>query len=745
MVDRVASPESGGLCPLQLSSNELDIILKIERHAKGIEDRPKHSKEAVWPIAQTRHERVILLDGDRGSGKTSLMWTLIERWNPNTFDSKKLQKRYEQRAKEAKKDGDSVQALGAPPENIRVLSMLDFDPLPPSMPVVAGMVQAWRPLAEELVKRLRTVRTQDLDDETVVDHWQNLFRTAAAGWGKLGERKTLIDQILDQEEQIGDWATLGAEWQKFITRIVAAGKLLPQDDPYRLSDETVFVIMIDDCDLQVERIQEILPAIRLLYDSNVLFIVSADRKHMLDMLELDYLGRQNFLSNRQIRENPFKQNDRWARALAEASFEKVFPTRHRLRLPRLPLSEVLRYPSASTVSSDEETFGSLFDDWSWDYESGDGTVDGRRLPNTPDHLSSYLTTMSDVIEDLQIRLPIATYRTIKQSWDRLQQEDDANERVRQAVARLIGGSDFDEVIGTVNPTTSDSPVRVMFNRLGLLTAEFDEQLSTPFAADSKIQLSASPEFRLHKGGEDVDTNTSARPLVSAADEARRSQSIIAISLRDDSYNVDAPSMGWEIRQAVAWTFHRRPQQMNFSWPRIYHPSPLRLMSWAHDWRAVVSRARKFAPQDRRWVIAHAYISHQLKWTIDDFELPEMDTVPVRSDIEALIKDTPVDWWERVWAQLARPEIGLPIELQDFILTDDRVKDRKAAIQQERRQGITDALIAGGQALLSDGKENSARVRRTEDWFEQHLDHEGRSESPWATHIGLDDSAPVKRP
>lgn len=739
MAERIASPESGGLCPLQLSSNELDIILKIERHAKSIEERQKLSAEAVWPIGQTRHERVILLDGDRGSGKTSLLWTLIERWNSDTFKCKKLKQNYEQRAKDLEKGEEAVKALSKPPGNLKVLSMLDFDPLPPSMPVVAGMVQAWRPLAEELAKRLRIARPQGLDDESVVDHWQNLFRTAAAGWGKLGERKTLIDQILDQEEQIGDWATLGAEWQKFIAMMVAAGKQLPDDDPYHLDEKAVFVIMIDDCDLQVERMQEILPAIRLLYDSNVLFIVSADRKHMLDMLELDYLGRQNFLSNRQIRENPFKQNDRWARALAEASFEKVFPTRHRLRLPRLPLKEILSYPSASTVSSGEETFGSLFEHWSWDHESGEGTVGGRRLPSTPDHLSDYLANMSAAIEDLHIRLPIATYRTIKQSWDRLQQDDDRKERVRQAVARLIGGAEYDEVIGTVNPTTPDSPDRVTFNRLGLLTAEFDEQLSTPFAADSRIRLSASPEFHLHTSKQGADTNSSARPLVSAADEARRSQAIIAVSLREDSYNVDAPSIDWQIRQAIAWTYHQRPQPMIFSWPRIYHPSPLRLMSWARDWSAVVSRARTFAPPDRTWVIAYAYIGHQLKWTIDDYVIPKMEKVPKLSDIEALIKDTDVDWWERVWAQLARPEIGLPVELQEFILDDPRVKNRKATIQQERRQNITDALIAGGQALLSDGKENSERITRTEKWFEQHLDHgKGRSISPWAEYIGLGD-------
>ena len=53
--------------------------------------------------------------------------------------------------------------------------------------------------------------------------------------------------------------------------------------------------MIDDVDLQVKRIRELLPALRMLYHPNVFFIVAADRRHMVDMLELDFQGQQRGL------------------------------------------------------------------------------------------------------------------------------------------------------------------------------------------------------------------------------------------------------------------------------------------------------------------------------------------------------------------------------------------------------------------------------------------------------------------
>lgn len=721
----------GGIQPSLLSAHELGVMLKIEQHLKGLSPRPASATEEVWPVAERREDRVILLDGDRGAGKTSLMWAMVERWGVD-FHRSGLADAYGERA-ELLKMRDRAADLQAPPDNIRVLGILDFDPLPPSMPVVAGLVQSWRRLADKLSQDKMYV--DDDDDESVMDSWQNLFRKAAAGWGKLGERKTLIDQVLDQEEQIQDWQTLGLEWRSFVERIIKAGAA----EPYNLSSNTAFVIMIDDCDLQVERMREILPAIRLLYDHNVYFIVSADRSHMLDMLELDYLGQQNIIANRQIRENPLDEEDQWAKALAKASFEKVFPTYFRQRLPRLSLRDILAYPPVSAFDDERKRFSNVLERWSWDPDSGNAKFGENKLPQTPPRLSQYLSRMAVVVRKLSFHLPLATYRTTQQSWDSICSIADTDDRARHAVARILGGAEYDELVETTgSDKTATATRRIKYKQKGRLIARFNEQFSVPIGLDYRIDLSAGPEFQVLPPASrtigfvepPTDIRRSQR---SASAEVRRSQAILAVSLQEDSYNVQAPDMSWEMERALVWTFHYRPYFMDFSWPSLIHPSPLRLMSWSRDWDRVINAVRKLPKQDRARTIAYAWISYQLKWTGGLSGKIDLSITPTDDQFRKLLSQPA----PHAWVQLARPEIGLPLDLQNLIL-EDVPEDRKKEMRQERRQKITDALITGGQALLGDHAQVRERVIQIEQEFETQLDSESRT-SPWADKVGLTDS------
>lgn len=730
MVEKGSKDEFGGISPSLLSAHELEVMVQIERCLARTSERTSTPKEEVWPRAEKRDDRVILLDGDRGAGKTSLMWAMVERWSER-FKSSGLPNAYMDRAKRLDLSPELSGALSKPPENIRVLGILDFDPLPPSMPVVAGLVQSWRRIADKLSS---DKFHEDIEvDDTLMDSWQALFRKAAAGWGKLGERKTLIDQVLDQEEQIQDWQTLGAEWRAFVDKVIASGA----GDPFGFDRSTAFVIMIDDCDLQVERMREILPAIRLFHDHNVYFIVSADRSHMLDMLELDYLGQQNMMANRQIRKNPLAEEDRWARALAKASFEKVFPTVHRLRLPRLSLSEILDYPPVSDPEDDRTNFGDVLKLWEWDSESGNAQFNEKALPDTPADLSSYLSAMGATVKELSYHLPLATYRTTHQSWEKICAASDPGERTREAVARLLGGSEYDHLIGAAGlDRSAPASRRINFKQKGRLIARFDEQFSVPIGLDYRIDLSAEPFFEVlpravRSTFEDTSTDNSRQGLSPAA-EVRRSQAILAVSLQEDSFNVQTPQLRWEMERALVWTFHYRPYFMYFSWPTLIHPSPLRLMSWAREWDQVIDAIRRRPLKDRARLIAFAWMSCQLKWTgkrTDSFELPETAT---DGEFRSLLADSP----DLAWVPLARPEIGLPRDLQALLL-ENVPKDRMKEIRQERHQKITDALIAGGQALLGDHGQTRARVDQIEEEFETQLDPETR-ESVWAKTIRLHD-------
>jgi MoxR-like ATPase len=78
------------LAPSELAASEIQSLKKIERRIKEVQrvaKKARQEREGRPPLiylayADVRYQRVLLLDGDRGTGKTSLLVTLARRWNP---------------------------------------------------------------------------------------------------------------------------------------------------------------------------------------------------------------------------------------------------------------------------------------------------------------------------------------------------------------------------------------------------------------------------------------------------------------------------------------------------------------------------------------------------------------------------------------------------------------------------------------------------------------------------------------
>ncbi len=361
----------------QLSDDELLIIDGIEQRLGGaqntdLEEKP-HGRDLYLATTQNRHPRVLLLDGGRGTGKTSLLLTLVERWHrlASGKDNAKT-KAWNDRLKKLCKSVDEsvVERLKKGPNYISVVRILDFDPLPPEMPVIAGIVESWRLLAEKYDELSNLPEDYEgEEDGPLMDHWHRLFRMAAVGWSAVSNAKGLIEQVLDREDQVKDWQNLDKHWRSFVDKAIERGKRLKDLD--RLDKNPVFVIIVDDCDLEVGRIRELLPALRTLYHPRVFFLVAADQPHMIDMLTLDFFGRQSKLAwHRSATEAPaidLATNDPWASELAYSAFEKVFPKMNRWKLKRLSLLEFLAFPGqvddlpksdeGASVSSEEGAAG----------------------------------------------------------------------------------------------------------------------------------------------------------------------------------------------------------------------------------------------------------------------------------------------------------------------------------------------------------------------------------------------------
>ena len=95
---------------------------------------------------------------------------------------------------------------------IHPLRILDFDPLPPQMPLIAGIIQAWQPLAAKYV-RVRCLGDQR-NAMAKSKHWKTngtiLFRVATVGWSPVPTAKrSPVEQVLDRQEQIIEWQQFG--------------------------------------------------------------------------------------------------------------------------------------------------------------------------------------------------------------------------------------------------------------------------------------------------------------------------------------------------------------------------------------------------------------------------------------------------------------------------------------------------------------------------------------------------------
>ncbi|HVF59750.1 MAG TPA: hypothetical protein VNJ70_08085 [Thermoanaerobaculia bacterium] len=734
--------ESRDTSPLdleQLSDDELAMILSIERRLyeaqryTGVERHSGEGSESYLAEVERRHPRVLLLDGGRGTGKTSVLLTLVDRWHgwsrsgvaeTATYRERVAQIRQNSKFTPGEHDFDI-------PAHVRVVGILDFDPLPPEMPLVAGIMQAWRPLAErydELSGRLA-----DCDDEgdTLMDLWHRLFRVAAVGWTAISKDSGLIEQVLDREEQVQDWQRLDKQWRKFVDEVIGLGKCLK--GAHKLADQPVFVIMIDDVDLQVGRIRELLPALRLLYHPKVVFLVAADRRHMVDMLKLDFLGQQNVIATRQLREDALQvsERDRWAGDLARSSFQKVFPLRNRWYLRPLSLRELLEFPEASanlrTVLNESPL-------------SRSGSDPSKTLA-----VGDYLHTMGIAADDIGDLPPVMTYRTAHQIFHQVSSHNVPPSGSLEAIRQMLGASDADDLVRTTERGGRGHIVE--YRLIGELAALFRPDFVEPISGQADIVLSARPEFIYRR-----DPSSNAILMTGNSDNVLNfTAALAAVSMRDDGYGVTASGLRWDVRLALAWTrvrlFDRVHQDPNldlaFQWRFQEHPSPKRLLEWTREWARFVHDLHASTEQrlDR---IAYAWIYYHLRnlgASMDGVPEPFSDEFNTSDAWTAILQAEPqtgtaverARWRTQTLPLLARPEIGLHPDVQERLLQfvgED--PDFALGLWDHRRRLVTDAILAAADEarVPAEEAEDSARVARAIEVFERRHRDIYRVDSPW---------------
>ena len=752
-------PKSLDTSPLtleQLSDHELEIILSIERQLQM--RQPRDSKDAAYEkpylaSVQVRSPNALLLDGARGTGKTSLLLTMAHRWiagsncefKRNAFSDTRIN------ARENSIENGRSTYRETIPCRIHPLRILDFDPIPPQMPLIAGIVDAWRPIVMAYDELTGIPEDCDHEGKTLEDRWDELFRVAAVGWSSVPSPKGLLEQVLDRQEQVRDWQGLGRQWQQFVTEVIKCGKRLKE--PHRLIDDPVFVIMIDDVDLQVERIRELLPALRLLYHSNVSFLVAADWNHLVDTLKTDFVGQHNRLASRAVVIDATSDDygQRWAGTLASAAATKVFPLKNKWTLRKLTLHELLAFPGSGGGATDSQKFDggtpltmkSILNDWPNESED---------LRQQDMKLGEYLNKSAGFQQDPYAVPALITYRDAHQIFERVLMEDDDGRRAIEAVRLLISSPETEAVkLGGIGIPE----LFVEYQGVGELVAFFGPGYVEQISESSGIEVSARPDFVLRKG-RFLDPGYTPEAVDNASD---RNRAMLAVTIQEGLYGVSAPRMRWDIRLALAWTRVTIPHEnssleLAFQWPLQDHPHPFRLLAWSHEWSELV-RSIQSSPDERLERIAYAWMFYQAKWLVGDFDAARspLETKKISyNDWKFLMKlklpkswtkggNKPkyLDWRTQTLPLLARPEIGLPPPLQKVLLSPvnggtsvEGRRDKLGWLKEQRRRLVTDAIIAAGheEGRPAKNAENETRVDGiVKELEKQHTEVHGHV-SPW---------------
>ncbi len=310
--------------------NELILAVKKEHENKNVKEN-----KGPWATPEMdRYNNVIMLNGPRGSGKTSLLLTLITGWQKHD----RLSERQPDQEEAVK------QAFQRMKGTVYCLKPLDFDPLPPDLPLYNWIIQAFEPLIKGIGGRDATLNewTDEEAPLSLRDRFRKLQDTAALGWTtgllKGALAKDVGDFIVWHSEQQSRWHNLARDWQLFLDTLFKG--LEDADSENRIGAGAVIVLPIDDLDLQARRVRELLSVLRVLRHGRLVYLLTGESDNLLVNLRVEFF-RDCVASVSCVTDALLDQVKEQSDQLAQGLFRKVVPEPNRFDFKGIPLSEIL--------------------------------------------------------------------------------------------------------------------------------------------------------------------------------------------------------------------------------------------------------------------------------------------------------------------------------------------------------------------------------------------------------------------
>lgn len=274
-------------------------------------------------IDKRRTSHVALIEGARGSGKTSLLLSLIDQWN------------------------DALRAERAESRLIPVMH-LDLHPLPAGTSLLVYITnQLGRvvdALEEQTAPRCERAAWQlgHSDDRESRRCWRKLQRCAVLGWdSNIRQLKAQLDTdayLIEQEQAVREQRVFEGCWRAFLSALSKEFATVHSRDS---SGRVLFVISVDDADMNPQRTVELLDLLRMLWHPQLAFVLTGDSKLFLRTLQTHLAGvLLEPVQGKRLSEQDDVED--WAARLAREIYDKVIPPAQRFELPPLDPSARLQ-------------------------------------------------------------------------------------------------------------------------------------------------------------------------------------------------------------------------------------------------------------------------------------------------------------------------------------------------------------------------------------------------------------------
>ena len=246
----------------------------------------REDESALARLDKLRLSNVLLIDGERGSGKTQTLLTLLAYWESpfKPADTKLREIR------------DSVKRDGSHEKKPAVcipVRVLDMQPLPRGTSLLMQLATRLYRLVEDSSPSGREDRgyprlsDSKESERSLVDLWQRLVRAAASaepdgGRGRNLTPEDVADELESRERERSD---LHECWDQFVSAVAGEGlRKLVKTQP-NADDSACLVISIDDADMNPSRCVELLDLVRSLLHPRVVFLLTGHTELFHEVLQ----------------------------------------------------------------------------------------------------------------------------------------------------------------------------------------------------------------------------------------------------------------------------------------------------------------------------------------------------------------------------------------------------------------------------------------------------------------------------